>query len=83
MGIARKLKAMADAFYGRIAAYDAAGDESELAAALAKNLWRGAEVDDRARRLAAYAMAARQSLAQSLPDAADFGPLPDFKFPTI
>jgi len=83
MGISRKLKAMADAFYGRMAAYDAAADESELAAALAKNLWRGAVVDDRARRLAAYAMAARQSLAQSLPDAADFGPLPDFKFPTI
>ena len=83
MGIARKLKAMADAFYGRIAAYDAARDESELAAALAKNLWRGAEVDDRARRLAAYALAARQSLAQSLPDIADFGPLPDSKFATI
>jgi cytochrome b pre-mRNA-processing protein 3 len=83
MGIGRKLKAMADAFYGRMAAYDAAEDESELAAALAKNLWRGAQVDDRARRLAAYAMAARQSLARSLPDFPDFGPLPDFKSATI
>jgi hypothetical protein len=40
-------------------------------------------VDDRARRLAAYGMAARQRLRQSLPDGLDFGPLPDLKFPTI
>ncbi|HKB96886.1 MAG TPA: ubiquinol-cytochrome C chaperone family protein [Rhizomicrobium sp.] len=89
MGIGRKLKAMADAFYGRMAAYDTARDESELAAALAKNLWRGAEgpggsvAADRAHRLAAYAGAARQSLARSLPDIPDFGPLPDFEFATI
>jgi cytochrome b pre-mRNA-processing protein 3 len=76
MGIARKLKAMADAFYGRMTAYDAAKDETELAAALAKNLWRGAAVDDRARALAAYARRARASLKASLPDALDFGPLP-------
>ena len=76
MGIGHKLKAMANAFYGRIAAYDAAKDEQELAAALAKNLWRGGQVGDRARTLAAYAARARQSLAQSLPDALDFGPLP-------
>ena len=76
MGIGHKLKAMANAFYGRIAAYDAAQSQEELAAALAKNLWRGAEVDHRARTLAAYAVSARQSLAQSLPDTLDFGPLP-------
>lgn len=76
MGIARKLKAMADAFYGRMTAYDAAKNESELAAALAKNLWRGAVVDNRALALAAYALRARKSLKQSLPDALDFGPLP-------
>ena len=76
MGIVHKLKAMANAFYGRIAAYDVAQDEQQLAAALAKNLWRGAEVDHRARALAAYAATARQSLAQSLPDTLDFGPLP-------
>jgi cytochrome b pre-mRNA-processing protein 3 len=83
MGIARKLKAMADAFYGRMAAYDAAKDESELAAALAKNLWRGAAMDDRAHALAAYAHRARQSLKQSLPDILDFGPLPKLEEPTI
>ena len=83
MGISRKLKAMADAFYGRMAAYQAAGDELALAGALAKNLWRGGVVDSRARALAGYAMAARQSLRQSLPDALDFGPLPNFEEPTI
>ena len=83
MGISRKLKAMADAFYGRMAAYEAAGDEQELAAALAKNLWRGAPVDMPARVLAGYALRARQSLQRSLPDGLDFGPLPDLAGPTI
>ena len=76
MGIGHKLKAMANAFYGRIAVYDAAKNEDELAAALAKNLWRGATVDARAHALAAYATSARASLKQSLPDGLDFGPLP-------
>jgi cytochrome b pre-mRNA-processing protein 3 len=83
MGIGHKLKAMANAFYGRMAAYDAAKDESELAVALAKNLWRGAAVDHRARALAAYAIGARAHLKQSLPDALDFGPLPNITLPTI
>lgn len=76
MGIGRKLKAMANAFYGRLAAYDGARNEQELAAALAKNLWRGGDADARAHRLAAYATNARQCLARSLPDALDFGSLP-------
>jgi cytochrome b pre-mRNA-processing protein 3 len=76
IGIGHKLKAMAKAFYGRMAAYEAAGNEEELAAALAKNLWRGASPDARARRLAAYAKAARGHLGASLPGALDFGPLP-------
>ncbi len=76
MGIGHKLKAMAKAFYGRMTAYDSAKNEQELAAALAKNLWRGGDADDRARALAIYAGRARQSLSQSLPDALDFGPLP-------
>jgi cytochrome b pre-mRNA-processing protein 3 len=83
MGIGHKLKAMAKAFYGRLSAYDAAKDETALAAALAKNLWRGAAVDDHARALAAYAMRARASLRQSLPEGLDFGPLPNIKLPTI
>ena len=76
MGIGHKLKAMANAFYGRLSVYDGAEDEAALAAALAKNLWRGAPQDDRAQALAAYAMRARAQLRQSLPDGLDFGPLP-------
>jgi cytochrome b pre-mRNA-processing protein 3 len=76
MGIGHKLKAMAKAFYGRMEAYDAAKTEDELAAALARNLWRGAEPDTRALALAAYAGTARKALALSLPSALDFGPLP-------
>jgi cytochrome b pre-mRNA-processing protein 3 len=80
IGIGHKLKAMAQAFYGRLAAYDGATTEDELAAALAKNLWRGASPDDRARKLAGYAFAARAHLAASLPlslaTRLDFGPLP-------
>jgi cytochrome b pre-mRNA-processing protein 3 len=76
IGIGHKLKAMAKAFYGRLAAYDAAKDEEELAAALARNIWRGGQADDRARKLSTYAFAARVRLAASLPAALDFGPLP-------
>ena len=76
MGIGHKLKAMGNAFYGRIAVYDATKIQEELAAALAKNLWRGASVDERARALAAYAASARTALKQSLPDSLDFGALP-------
>jgi cytochrome b pre-mRNA-processing protein 3 len=83
MGIGHKLKAMAKAFYGRMTVYDAAKSEDALAAALAKNLWRGGATDHRAHALAAYAGRARQSLSRSLPDALDFGPLPEITFPTI
>ncbi len=76
IGIGHKLKAMARAFYGRMAAYDGARDEDELTAALAKNLWRGAYPDTRAQKLAVYAFSARRHLAASLPKALDFGPLP-------
>lgn len=76
MGISHKLKKMANAFYGRLAAYDGAGDPAGLAAALAKNLWRGGAPDDRAAGLAAYAGAARASLPRGLPLTLDFGPLP-------
>lgn len=76
IGIGHKLKAMAQAFYGRMSAYDAAKSEAELAAALARNIWRGADADASAHKLAAYAFAARKSLSTSLPAALDFGPLP-------
>jgi cytochrome b pre-mRNA-processing protein 3 len=76
MGMGRKMKAFADAFYGRLSAYDGAADVATLADALARNVYRGAATDDRARILAAYAFAARERVQQSLPDALDFGPLP-------
>ena len=87
MGIGHKLKAMANAFYGRMTAYEAAGNEEELALALARNLWRGAEGPGdnvmAGRVLAAYALRARASLRQSLPEALDFGPVPNIAKPTI
>lgn len=78
MGMGRRMKAMANAFYGRCAAYSAAKDAAELAEALARNVWRGAGVDAHARALALYVESARAALAASDPGQArlDFGPLP-------
>jgi cytochrome b pre-mRNA-processing protein 3 len=75
-GLSRKMKAFADAFFGRLTVYEAAGDADALALALARNLYRGAEVDGRARALARYALAAGPHLQAALPHALDFGPLP-------
>jgi cytochrome b pre-mRNA-processing protein 3 len=76
IGIGHRLKDMGKAFYGRMAAYDAAKNEEELAAALTKNLWRGVGHEAQARALAVYAARVRPHLAASLPDSLDFGPLP-------
>jgi cytochrome b pre-mRNA-processing protein 3 len=79
MGIGRRLKAMANAFYGRLSAYDAAADEAGMANALKRNVYRGvAGFDDEARALANYVFSARNSLKHSdLPRGiADFGALP-------
>ena len=70
------MKAMANAFYGRLAAYGAASSNEEMAQALARNVWRGAAVDDNARILAGYVQSARATLAAAPPEAPDFGPLP-------
>ncbi len=55
LGVGRRVKTMAKAFYGRVAAYDEglAGSDDVLAAALGRNLYRGA--DPGAARLAAVA----------------------------
>jgi cytochrome b pre-mRNA-processing protein 3 len=78
IGMGRRMKAFANAFFGRLAAYAAAGDEVMMAQALARNVWRGAPVDARARALADYVAKARLALAQT--DIAsgelNFGPLP-------
>jgi cytochrome b pre-mRNA-processing protein 3 len=76
MGLSRKMKTFADAFFGRVAAYESTTDVDGLAAALARNLYRGADVDGRCRALAAYALAARVPLAASVPQGLDFGLLP-------
>ena len=40
LSVAKRMKALAGAFYGRLGAYDAAiGDETALAAALSRNIW--------------------------------------------
>jgi len=73
MGVPRRVKAMWEAFHGRAQAYAAAldtGDEDALAAALARNVWRGAPVDEHARALAAYA--AGQFAALRHQDLAEF-----------
>ena len=74
----RKMKAMADAFYGRLATYEAAANQDELAAALARNLWRGGTVEGHARTLARYVSIARQTLESTALEEGglDFGPLP-------
>jgi cytochrome b pre-mRNA-processing protein 3 len=74
-GMGRRMKALANAFYGRLQAYDAAKDPEQLAEALARNVWRGAAVDEKARALAAYAESARVALAKAPAGTLDFGPL--------
>jgi hypothetical protein len=59
-----------------MAAYDGAKNSDALAAALVKNLWRGAGHEAPAHALAAYAEGARRHLAAGLPETLDFGPLP-------
>ncbi len=77
IGIGHRVKKMADAFYGRLKAYGDAQDESELATAILRNLYRGDErCGDEARRLASYAHHARAHLASSNIADLDFGPLP-------
>ena len=79
MGIARRLKAMANAFYGRLAAYEAATDEAMMAEALTRNVYRGATgIEREAAALARYVFAARNSLQASKLSRgeADFGALP-------
>ena len=78
MGLGRKMKAMADAFYGRMRAYDAAAGLAAMESAIARNVYRGREgVAPEVRTLAGYILAARSMLDGLAPDAdLDFGPLP-------
>jgi cytochrome b pre-mRNA-processing protein 3 len=69
MGMSRRIKKMAGAFYGRLEAYREATDQAAFAAALLRNLYRGDERKvEAANRLALYASSARAVLAQWRPE---------------
>lgn len=79
MGMGRKIKKMANAFYGRAKAYGEAGDEAALADAILRNIYRSESGHEKAATiLAAYVVSARAHLAQTdiRAGTADFGPLP-------
>ena len=64
LSVSKKIRKMAEAFFGRVSAYDAAlaaGQES-LTAALRRNVYAGSASPERAARLAAYALAVRENL---------------------
>lgn len=80
LSVGKKIKAMAEAFYGRAAAYDTAlkaGDTAALKDALWRNLFdSAAERESVASRLADYAMAADARLAGTPLDAFQAARLP-------
>lgn len=85
LSVAKKVRKMAEAFYGRVAAYDRAlaGPEGELAAAIARNVFAAdsAAADSAsARRLAAYVLDQRAHLAAQ-PAAAIIAGNADFREP--
>jgi cytochrome b pre-mRNA-processing protein 3 len=67
LSVGKKIRAMAEAFYGRVKAYDEAfdADGPALCTALARNVYAGAVADQAAAPLAAYARAADVALAQA------------------
>ncbi len=80
-GMGRRMRNMADAFYGRLHHYGLAGTKPDFAAAIQRNLYRGDGGRNReAEGLASYMMAARDRLKRDLPAVLagkpDFGPLP-------
>jgi cytochrome b pre-mRNA-processing protein 3 len=76
IGIGKRVKKLANAFYGRLKAYDAAKDEGAMAAALIRNVYRGAAAGG-AKAMARYAMAAKARLAAWQDGDPEFGPLPE------
>ena len=81
MGLGRKMRQFADAWYGRLSVYSGAKDTASLAAALSYNLYRGGKLDDRAMTLAEYAIAAREHLRYAPDGRLEFGPLPSLGAP--
>lgn len=78
IGIGKRVKKLAAAFYGRMQAYGEARDLKALEAALVRNLYRG-ETTPAAKPLAHYVLSARARLAACDVEGgeADFGPLPE------
>jgi cytochrome b pre-mRNA-processing protein 3 len=79
VGMNRRMKKMAAAFFGRLEAYRGASTEQALAEAIIRNVYRGAKQGiEHAAMLASYCSEARESLAGSRLEGgeADFGPLP-------
>jgi len=70
LSVGKRVRAMWEAFHGRALAYQAAldaGDLPALAAALSRNVWRGADPPGHAERLAAQLVRERAALdAQDL-----------------
>ena len=81
MGLGRKMRQFADAWYGRLSVYSGAKDTASLAAALSYTLYRGGKLDDRAMTLAEYAIAAREHLRYAPDGRLEFGPLPSLGAP--
>ena len=66
LGVPKRMKKMAEGFYGRAGAYGAAiaaNDEAGLAAAIARNVFRGAESTTAATALSAYVLASAKRMA--------------------
>lgn len=79
VGMTRRLKTLGNAFYGRLEAYRKSRDVSELAQALARNVYRGDDARAvEAHALATYVWSARSHLAKAKigEGALDFGPIP-------
>lgn len=80
-GMGRRIRNMADAFYGRLHHYGLARTQPELAAAVQRNLYRGHSNRDReAAGMASYMIMAQDWLKRDLPAVLagkpDFGPMP-------
>jgi cytochrome b pre-mRNA-processing protein 3 len=78
IGMNRRLKTMASAFYGRLQAYRNASTRDDLAQALGRNLYRGAlDRQPEADALATYATRSRSHLANlDSAGGVEFAPLP-------
>jgi cytochrome b pre-mRNA-processing protein 3 len=76
IGMGKRMKKLADAFYGRLQAYGEAKDEAALEDALVRNLYRGARLPA-AKAMARYMLSARAQLDGCDLETLDFGPLPD------